>query len=116
MLCCHHPLIHIDEAVFGADATEFKPKRFIGNPGLKDDVSVFPAAVVVDGDNDGNLSVGSCCACSFFHVLFWLELFLRGKSRFHPVCGSMNNMNCQYCRIVCLSVSILPEAPPLRFL
>ena len=50
MLCCHHPLIHIDEAVFGPDAAEFKPKRFIGNPGLKDEVSVFPAAaaVVVD--------------------------------------------------------------------
>lgn len=43
MLCCHHPLIHIDEAVFGPDATEFKPKRFIGNPGLKDEVSFFPA-------------------------------------------------------------------------
>ncbi|CAM9440562.1 unnamed protein product [Ectocarpus sp. 8 AP-2014] len=41
MLCCHHPLIHIDEAVFGADATEFKPKRFIGNPGLKDDVFAY---------------------------------------------------------------------------
>lgn len=38
MLCCHHPLIHIDEAVFGPDATEFKPKRFVGNAALKDEV------------------------------------------------------------------------------
>lgn len=35
MLCAHHPLIHIDEAAFGPDAKEFKPKRFIGKPQLK---------------------------------------------------------------------------------
>lgn len=40
MLCCHQPLVQIDEAVFGADAKEFKPKRFMENPGLKKEVSL----------------------------------------------------------------------------
>lgn len=35
MLCAHHPLIHIDEAAFGPDAKEFKPRRFIDNAALK---------------------------------------------------------------------------------
>lgn len=39
MLCCHHPLVHIDEAVFGPDAGEFKPKRFLGNDDLKNEVT-----------------------------------------------------------------------------
>ncbi|CAM9960343.1 unnamed protein product [Scytosiphon promiscuus] len=41
MLCCHHPLVHIDEAVFGPDAGEFKPKRFLGNEGLKKEVFAY---------------------------------------------------------------------------
>lgn len=42
MLSCYHPLVHIDTTVFGADAGEFKPKRFVGNPGLKKEVSSYP--------------------------------------------------------------------------
>lgn len=38
MLYCHHPLVHIDEAVFGSDASEFNPRRFVGNAGLKEEV------------------------------------------------------------------------------
>ncbi|CAN0556720.1 unnamed protein product, partial [Laminaria digitata] len=41
MLCCHQPLVQIDELKFGPDAREFKPKRFVGNPDLKKDVSKF---------------------------------------------------------------------------
>ena len=41
MLCCHHPLVQIDEIKFGSDAKEFNPKRFVGNPDLKKDVSVY---------------------------------------------------------------------------
>eukprot|EP00752_Nemacystus_decipiens_P008261 g7387.t1 len=41
MLCAHHPLVHIDEAVFGPDAGEFKPKRFVGNPALKEEVFAY---------------------------------------------------------------------------
>ena len=39
MLCCHQPLVQIDEAVFGPDAAEFNPKRFVGNAALKEEVS-----------------------------------------------------------------------------
>ncbi|CAM9908226.1 unnamed protein product, partial [Hapterophycus canaliculatus] len=41
MLCCHHPLVHIDQAVFGPDAGEFKPKRFVGNDDLKKEVFAY---------------------------------------------------------------------------
>ncbi|CAM9867534.1 unnamed protein product, partial [Laminaria digitata] len=41
MLCCHHPLVQIDELKFGPDAREFKPKRFVGNPDLKKDVFAY---------------------------------------------------------------------------
>lgn len=41
MLCAHHPLIHIDEAAFGPDATEFKPRRFIDNAALKKKVFAY---------------------------------------------------------------------------
>lgn len=40
MLYCHQPLVQIDETKFGTDAREFNPKRFVGNPDLKKDVSV----------------------------------------------------------------------------
>lgn len=38
MVYCHQPLVQMDEAVFGPDAADFKPKRFVGNPGLKEKV------------------------------------------------------------------------------
>ncbi|CAN0010049.1 unnamed protein product [Sphacelaria rigidula] len=41
MLCCHQDLAQIDPAAFGPDAREFKPKRFLGNPGLKKQVFKF---------------------------------------------------------------------------
>eukprot|EP00904_Undaria_pinnatifida_P000524 jgi/Undpi1/10472/HiC_scaffold_29.g12922.m1 len=41
MLCCHHPLVQIDEIKFGSDAKEFNPKRFVGNPDLKKDVFAY---------------------------------------------------------------------------
>lgn len=39
MLFCHQDLAQIDTAAFGADAREFKPKRFVGNPDLKKKVT-----------------------------------------------------------------------------
>lgn len=47
MLYCHQPLVQIDEIKFGTDAREFNPKRFVGNPGLKKDVSVERSGVFV---------------------------------------------------------------------
>ena len=44
MLYCHQPLVQIDELKFGPDAREFKPKRFLENPSLKEDVSVARVA------------------------------------------------------------------------
>ena len=41
MLYCHQPLVQIDEAKFGPDAKEFNPRRFVGNQGLKKDVSAY---------------------------------------------------------------------------
>ncbi|CAN0491668.1 unnamed protein product [Hapterophycus canaliculatus] len=35
MLCCEQALGHMDPAVFGPDARQFNPKRFVGNPDLK---------------------------------------------------------------------------------
>ncbi|CAM9689272.1 unnamed protein product [Ascophyllum nodosum] len=41
MLHCYHPLVQIDPAAFGPDAKEFKPKRFVGNPDLKNKVFAY---------------------------------------------------------------------------
>ena len=41
MLYCHQALAHIDKSKFGSDATEFNPRRFVGNQALKKDVSAL---------------------------------------------------------------------------
>ncbi|CAM9605170.1 unnamed protein product, partial [Hapterophycus canaliculatus] len=41
MLCCEQALGHMDPAVFGPDAREFNPKRFLGNPDLKKKVFAY---------------------------------------------------------------------------
>lgn len=35
LLCCEQALGQMDPAIFGPDAREFNPKRFLGNPALK---------------------------------------------------------------------------------
>lgn len=42
MLCCNQDMIQIDPVVFGPDAREFRPSRFIDNPELKKEVSFSP--------------------------------------------------------------------------
>ena len=72
MLCCHHPLIHIDEAVFGPDAGEFKPKRFVGNPALKKEVGAGST------EREGGALfyrivswlVSCYCRCGILHTVF----------------------------------------------
>ncbi|CAM9321677.1 unnamed protein product [Scytosiphon promiscuus] len=41
MLCCEQALGHMDPAVFGPDARQFNPKRFVGNPDLKKKVFAY---------------------------------------------------------------------------
>lgn len=40
-LCCQQDLVQIDTAKFGPDAREFNPRRFLENPELKKDVSIY---------------------------------------------------------------------------
>ncbi|CAM9321604.1 unnamed protein product, partial [Scytosiphon promiscuus] len=41
MLCCEQALGHMDPAVFGPDARQFNPKRFVGSPDLKKKVFAY---------------------------------------------------------------------------
>ena len=63
MLCCHHPLVHIDELKFGSDAREFNPRRFVGNPGLKKDVSVGQMFICC------RCWPWCCCRCRYWLLL-----------------------------------------------